>query len=454
MNKYFRFSARAVTTCYVLFSLLALACFSIPLWVAWQEFVEQDWRHILHADSERLQRICDEEGIAALSRSIESRVGSTQGDSEDIVLLTDASLHRLAGNLTIWPQTVSADFSSGRVVVNLDGRSTQILAKHITLNNGFHLLVAHDINRYRVLENMFIVGLSGSGAIVIFLGVIGGVVVRRSLLAKVKDINQAASAIMQGDLSHRLPHNGEEDELGILVETENRMLEQIEQLMDGVRNVSNSIAHDLRTPLAELRSRLEELALGRPEEEWVMVEIEGAISDVDRVIAIFNALLRLVEIDSGARRSGFASLNVTELVEDVVDFYLPAAESHLRSLSFEKTPSLTLSGDALLIVQAVGNLIDNAFKYVPKDGTVKITCGRTDNGAIFIEVSDNGPGIAAHEISKVQERFYRCDASRASAGVGLGLSVVAAVGKLHGGKLELSDNMPGLRAVLVLRTTE
>ncbi|MCI1016752.1 HAMP domain-containing protein [Herbaspirillum huttiense] len=449
MNRLFKFSARTVATCYVIFSLLALAAFATPLWYAWQEFVEQDWRHILHADSDRLQRVFDEEGVDALSRRIESRVGAIPGGSEDIVLLTDEKMQHLAGNLDAWPVEVSPIASSGRFQVDINGNRTRILARHLVLNGRFHLLVAHDINRYRLLENMFIVGLAASGTIIILLGIAGGVAIRRSLLAKVKDINQAASAIMQGDFSHRLPHHGGENELATLVQTENLMLAQIEQLMNGIINASNSIAHDLRTPLAELRSRLEGLLrVQRGDAD----EIEGAIEDVDRVIAIFNALLRLVEIDTGARKAGFTTVDVAAVVADIADFYQPLAESLGKFIDHRPSGPVLLRGDSLLLAQAVSNLIDNAMKFVPVGGTVTLSCVQVDEGRVLVRVSDDGPGISDAELPKVQQRFYRGDTSRATPGVGLGLSLVASVARLHDGSLELSNNHPGLRAVLILRT--
>ena len=448
MNRLFKFSARTVASCYVVFSLLALAAFATPLWYAWQEFVEQDWRHILHADTERLQRVYDEEGVDALSKRIDSRVGAIPGGSEDIVLLTDQNMQRLAGNLPSWPDEISKVASSGRFVVDINGSNTRILARHLILNGRFHLLVAHDINRYRLLENMFIGGLAASGAIIILLGIVGGIAIRRSLLAKVKDIDQAATAIVRGDFTHRLPHHGGESELASLAKTANLMLDQIEQLMKGVINASNSIAHDLRTPLAELRSRLEDLARQEKNSE----EIEGAIEDVDRVIAIFNALLRLVEIDTGARRAGFTTMDAAAVVADVCEFYRPLAESTGKIIDHRPSGPLRIKGDALLLAQAVANLIDNALKFIPIGGKVTLSCVQLDDGSVLARVSDNGPGIPDVELPKVQQRFYRGDSSRSTPGVGLGLSLVASVARLHGGSLELSNNHPGLRAVLILRT--
>ncbi|WDZ95817.1 HAMP domain-containing sensor histidine kinase [Herbaspirillum sp. WKF16] len=451
MISFFRFSARTVSVCYVIFSLLVLLCFATPLGYAWREYVEEDRSRILHADTLRLQRVFKEQGIDALRLAIGTQVGTNASGSEDIILLADAALARQAGNLPRWPQSINTVPGEGRYSLDIDGRTTRTLARHVILDNRYHLLVAQDIDRYRLLENLFIYGLGSAAAVIILLGAAGGLLVRRSLLSKVKDINIAASAIMQGDFSHRLPHSGGEDELAVVVETENKMLAQIEQLMDSVRNVSNAIAHDLRTPLAELRSRLEELLLTRPDSERTFADIECAIADVDRVIAIFNALLRLAEIDTGARRSGFRPIDIATIVDDVADFYLPLAESKQRFLRVERMQHLPLKGDPLLLTQAIGNLIDNALKYSSDGGLVSVTCRRSQDGMLLVEVSDNGPGIPSDELSKVQERFYRCDASRATPGMGLGLSVVAAIAKLHYGRLELSNGDPGLRALLFLK---
>ncbi len=241
-----------------------------------------------------------------------------------------------------------------------------------------------------------------------------------------------------------------EDELNTLSHTINGMLDQIEQLVHGVRNVSNSIAHDLRTPLAELRSRLEELSLIRPPPEQAYAEIDGAVADVDRVMRIFDALLRLAEIDAGMRRSGFVSLDASDLAASAVEFYEPAAELKDIELRFNAAGPVLVSGDPVLLAQALGNLIDNALKYAPKNGIIEVAVRRLEDGSAEISVADNGPGISAAEKGKVVERFYRGDASRGTPGVGLGLSLVQAVAKLHGSTLELLDQAPGLRVVMVI----
>jgi signal transduction histidine kinase len=217
-----------------------------------------------------------------------------------------------------------------------------------------------------------------------------------------------------------------------------------------VDSLFNAIAHDLRTPLAELRSRLEELLVTRPAPGELFAGLETAVADVDRVIAILNALLRLAEIDSGAHRSGFVQVDMAKVAAEAAEFYQPVAELKGIRLSFESAAAQTVAGDPLLLAQAIGNLIDNALKFAPQNGRIAVATARRPDGAVEIVVSDDGPGIPEAEKPRVSQRFYRGDASRGTPGAGLGLSLVEGVAKLHGGALELADNGPGLRAALVV----
>jgi signal transduction histidine kinase len=321
---------------------------------------------------------------------------------------------------------------------------------HVTMLGRYNLLVGRDNRLFAPLEKRFWYGLAGAIAVLSIAGILIGVITRRALMSRVESIRQTISAIIHGDLKHRLPTHLKDDELNTLSRTINGMLEQIELLVHGVRNVSNAIAHDLRTPLAELRSRLEELALIRPPAAETFQEIDGAVADVDRVIRIFDALLRLAEIDAGMRRSGFVPLDVADLAATAVEFYAPAAELKNIALTFHSDGPLPVSGDPVLLAQALSNLIDNALKFAPANGAIDVAVRRRSDGAGEIAVSDDGPGIADAEKAKVMERFYRGDASRGTPGVGLGLSLVQAVAKLHGYALELTDRDPGLRIVLSL----
>ncbi|MES2104970.1 MAG: HAMP domain-containing sensor histidine kinase [Pseudomonadota bacterium] len=449
MIKSLRFSALTVACSYVAVSLVVLAAFAAPLWYAWRETVEEGRIRILRADMQRLTDVFHQQGIAALASAIDVEVGTQPAGANEFVLLTDASLSRLAGNLRKWPDEIPNSPGMHTLSIDVDAQPVRVALVRAALPGGYQLLVGNNVTKYKSLENLFLYGLACSAGIVLLLGILGGLLVRRTLLAKVRDINQAAAAIMQGDFSHRLPAYGGENELDTLVQTQNRMLDQIESLIDGIRNVSNAIAHDLRTPLAELRSRLEELSLIRPEPEQTFTEIENATADVDRVIGIFNALLRLAEIDTGMRRSGFVEIDASTIASEAAEFYQPVAELLDITLTFSSTGPLELLGDPLLLAQAIGNLIDNALKYAQKNGKLAIEASRNQEGSIEIAVCDDGPGIPMEEKHKVLERFYRSDASRGTPGVGLGLSLVAAVAKLHGGTLKLTDNHPGLRAVLV-----
>jgi signal transduction histidine kinase len=444
-----RSSALTLSVGYIGLGLAALALFAAPLWYAWRVTIQEGRNEILQSDALRLTEVFRREGAPGLISYINTRVGM-QIAGERQLLLADAALKPLAGNLAAWPANVPAKAGTYTVRFELDNRMTDVAVVHALLAGGYHLLVGRDTARYAPLERRFWYALAGAVAILSVLGAFGGILIRRALMARIHGIRQTVSAIIQGDLSHRLPTHRSGDELNTLSRTINGMLDQIEQLIHGIRNVSNAIAHDLRTPLAELRSRLEVLALTKPSAEHTFAEIDAAVADVDQVIRIFNALLRLAEIDSGLRRSGFVPVDVAAVAAAAVEFYQPAAELRGTTLSLEIAGPAPVRGDPVLLAQALGNLIDNALKYTPRDGTIMVAVRVGDGGSVEIVVADSGPGIPDTEKPKAVERFYRGDASRCTPGVGLGLSLVDAVARLHGSELNLEDNHPGLRARIVL----
>jgi signal transduction histidine kinase len=449
VTKLIRSSAFSLALGYVALGLTALALFAAPLWYAWQVTIKEGRVEILTTDAVRLTDVFRREGADGLKGFIDTRV-RLQIVNDRILLLTDASLHPLAGNLSAWPQTVSTEPGNYNVQLDLGEHGLQSALVHVATLGQYKLLVGRDNLFFQPLQTRFWYGLTVAVAVVLLAGLLVGVITRRALLVRINRIRQTIPAITHGNLKHRLPTQLNDEELNTLSQTINGMLDQIEQLVHGVRNVSNSIAHDLRTPLAELRSRLEELSLLRPSTEETYSEIDGAVADVDRVIRIFDALLRLAEIDAGMRRSGFVSLDVSDLAANAVEFYEPAAELRNIELTFRSDGPLSISGDPVLLAQALSNLIDNALKYAPENGAIEVAVQRISDTAAEISVSDNGPGIEAAEKGKVVERFYRGDASRGTPGVGLGLSLVEAVAKLHGSSLGLRDQSPGLRVVLTL----
>jgi signal transduction histidine kinase len=444
-----RSSALTLSVGYVALGLAALMLFAAPLWYAWRVTIDDGRIEILQADAQRLGEVLAHEGESGLRALINTRL-SMHIPSERILLLTDASYRPLAGNLPAWPAALPEAPGAYTVGVTLKGVRTRAVMVNAALPGGYYLIVGQNVTRVASLERYFWYGLAAATAVLSVAGLLGGLLLRRALMSRIHSIRQTVSAIIHGDLHHRLPVRQQGDELNTLSQTINGMLEQIEQLVHGVRNVSNAIAHDLRTPLAELRSRLEELSLTRPESERTYAEIDAAVTDVDRVIRIFDALLRLAEIDTGMRRAGFTRVDAAAVAAAAVEFYVPAAELRGISLSAGGGGPAWILGDPLLLAQALGNLIDNAVKYVPDGGCIIVAAQARTDGVVEIGVSDNGPGIADGEKSKVVERFYRGDQSRGTPGVGLGLSLVQAVARLHGSALELLDNEPGLHARMVV----
>ena len=447
MPRMIRSSAVSLALSYTLIGLIALILFAAPLWYAWQGTIREGRAEILQADAQRLGDAYRREGLDGLKIFIDARV-RMQIAGDRILLLTDGALRPLAGNLAAWPRVPTAP-GNYRITVDMGPSGIQTLLVHVTNLGPNKLLVGRDNRLFAPLEQRFWYGLAGAIAVLFFAALLVGSITRRALLSRINSIRQTVSAIIHGDLKHRLPTHLSDDELNTLSLTINGMLEQIELLVHGVRNVSNSIAHDLRTPLAELRSRLEELALMRPPPEAAFAEIDGAVQDVDRVIRIFDALLRLAEIDAGMRRSGFVTVDVADLAANAVEFYAPAAELKNIKMTLHAAEPSKVGGDPVLLAQALSNLIDNALKYAPENGAITVDV-RRHSGGVRIEVGDDGPGIADAEKQKVVERFYRGDASRGTPGVGLGLSLVQAVAKLHGSAVELTDGHPGLRVALVI----
>lgn len=274
-------------------------------------------------------------------------------------------------------------------------------------------------------------------------------------VTKPLEVNELAARIATHLQLHALQRLQERQNARLQHEvSERRRAEQeLVESIDSVRNVSNAIAHDLRTPLAALRARLESVLIRALPPQEVLDEVDAALGDVDGVIDMFNALMRLAEIDAGVRRSGFVTVDLAQVASEAVEFYLPVAELRGIALALDVDASaagpLAAEGDPQLLAQAIGNLLDNAIKFSPVGSTVTVAAGRA-GAELALAVRDHGPGIPEPERPRVIQRFYRCDQSRATPGVGLGLALVAAVAQLHRGRLDLADNAPGLAATLVM----
>ncbi|HEC29792.1 MAG TPA: HAMP domain-containing protein [Gammaproteobacteria bacterium] len=389
----------------------------------------------------------DMDGLGGLIEVINERL-SRKPTGSSIYLLTTAINTRIAGNLNRWPATPAGKDGWLNFRLENAGHNKKEIhlarARSFTLTGNFHLLVGRDIYELEETQQRIIRTLIVGFAITLVLGGVGGFVLSRRVMKRLEAINTTSREIINGDLSRRIMMQHSGDEFDSLAGNLNTMLDRIEELMEGVRRVSDSIAHDLRTPLARLRNRLELLRTEQEKTRQDPTLTEQAMNDADGLLKTFNALLRIARIETRQHREAFSETDMGALLHDVVELYEPLAEEKDQSLRLQVDTSVYMQGDRDLLFQAMTNLLDNAIKYTPQQGQIDITLGQ-QAGCGVISIADSGPGIPEDERQSVFQRFYRLEKSRTTPGSGLGLSLVAAVAGIHGMTLKLEDNQPGLR---------
>ncbi|HEX4293636.1 MAG TPA: HAMP domain-containing sensor histidine kinase [Rhizomicrobium sp.] len=394
--------------------------------------------------SEQYQRL----GLRGLADVVMSR--SANG-GPGLYLLLDRAKQPIAGNLDGMPQNVNKQGAEvefdyeRRVEGNLQRRRAR--GRLFQLMGGFELLVAQDVHERFLTEKLFSTTLPWTVGLMLLLGLVGGGLMSRNMLRRLDQINRTAGDIIAGDLSRRVPVTRTHDEFDVLAESLNRMLDRIQRLMSGVREVTDSVAHDLRTPLTRLRNRLEDTLRHQGADSPQAGEIEAAMRETDQIITTFNALLLIAEADSGVMRGAMARIDLVPIADDMAELYAPLAEENGVTLEIKPAGATVIEGNRSLISQALANLIDNAIKYTPQGGHIAVSTTMTPQGA-DLTVADTGAGIPAEQRAHVIERFVRLESSRNSPGTGLGLSLVAAVARLHGARLTLDDNAPGLKATI------
>lgn len=376
---------------------------------------------------------------------------------EALYLIVDARGSVLGGNLDRRPGAMPdqkgwLDFEFHRRT--LEGAELHAArARGVELIDGTFLIVGRDVQALKGIESLITTSLVWALVITIALGLIGGIIVSRNMLARVDEINQTSRNIMRGDFAQRISVTGSGDELDQLAENLNAMLEQIEKLMTGMREVTDNIAHDLRSPLNRLRTRLEMAMTGDMSPSLLRQELERSINDADLLLGTFNALLAIARAEAGSHKDNMARIDLSALVEDTVELYQPVAEDAGFECRADIAPALELFGHRDMMAQAMVNLLDNAIKHgcatSERKPSLAIEVKRV-GATLSISVTDNGPGIASEDRQRVLDRFVRLEASRNTPGSGLGLSLAAAAAKLHGGSLVLEDAVPGLRAVMRL----
>ncbi len=439
------------------FAVFAVSVLGVLLFVYWMsaDFVERQTQATLDAEIAGLAEQYGQRGLSGLVQIVAARSAGDRGDGM-LYLVTNRDGHPLAGNITGWP--AGTPVAPGPVAFNVEvkdndkGRTGKRPAQGalIVIPDGFRLLVAHDISDAALFRERIKLTLMWSGLAALGAGLIGGAVLSRKLLARVEQVNRTAERVMEGNLSDRVPLSGAGDEFDQLAANLNNMLDRIERLMSGMREVSDNIAHDLRTPLARLRARLELSLLGAADPATQSEAVRAAIDEADRLLATFNALLNIAEAESGAGRDRAEPLDLAQTARDAAELYEPVAEEKGCALKLDVEPGIMIRGDRHLLSQAVANLLDNALKY---GGGEVLLSAHQKEGRAALEVSDCGPGIPEAERDTVFDRFVRLEPSRSTPGNGLGLSLVRAVARLHNGTVALGAahqdlGQPGLKVRL------
>ncbi len=355
----------------------------------------------------------------------------------------------VAGNLASLPQSPpDAGVTWSSVIRSHEGED-EALFRETSLSDGTRLLVGHHLGELDNFRTMMVEAILWAGLGSLLLGAGGGFLASRMVLRRLDALTQGAETIRRGHLAHRMPRDGSQDEFDRLAETLNSMLDQIDTLMSGMRSVANNIAHDLRSPLTRMRAQLERAVVRGGTSEELGETCERVLAEADDLLATFNALLSIAEAEAGLGLIESEEIDLSRLAVDVADLYEPLADEKGITLAVSGNANLKANGSRELLFQALSNLVDNAIKYSHARSHITITWG-ADPGGRFLEVADTGPGIPDGDHARVRQRFVRLDASRSTPGNGLGLALIDAIARVHGGTLVLANANPGLRARLIL----
>ena len=426
-------------------------------------FVDDETKRTIAAEADGLSEQYAQGGIRRLGFVIEHRA---REPGSSLYLLTNFAGESLAGNVARLPPGVldrPGFVETPYETIDNSSDDRRALARIFVLPGGFRLLVGHDLRDRARINGLMVRALAISLIVLAVLGALGGLFVARRVLRRIDAMSNASRAIMAGDMSERLPVSGSGDELDRLAENLNNMLARIDSLMAGMREVSDNIAHDLRTPLTRLRNHAEAALRLEGDKKDYRAALERTIEESDNLIGIFNALLMIARAEAGADRAQMNDFDVGEATRAVAELYEPAAEEAGATLKTAIEPGIIVRGNRELLGQSIANLLDNALKYgspepmlalaaptAPGAGAEVGLSVRRVGGAVEIAIADRGPGIEAADRARVLDRFVRLEGARSRAGSGLGLSLAAAVAHLHGGAMRLEENMPGLRVVIAL----
>ncbi|MEC4749414.1 HAMP domain-containing sensor histidine kinase [Methylomicrobium sp. Wu6] len=442
-----------LSTLYLGLFLCSFLAIGITVYFLTHHTLEQQLKSNIDSEVNRLKAEYETGGSPELITEINELLDSNSQYSKKYGLVNQQG-ELVAGNFSDfklaegWQTLVAAESKN-----NNEEEHPELMAHVIVLPNRLWLGVGHDSEYIEETGEAIIQSFLWGVVLVIALGVASGFYISRTFLKKIAGITQSAQAIIAGDLSHRLAVSKNQDELDKLALLLNRMLDKIAALIENVQQVSNDIAHDLRTPVSRLKFRLEEALKANLSKTQYHERIASALAEVDTILDTFAALLRISQIESQSRRSGFKVVNLSDVVVSVADALIPVAEEQGKIIATDIEQRLEIYGDKDLLTQLVFNLLENAILHTPEH--TRIAASLKSSGLnLELIIADNGPGISEAHRQRVFQRFYRLEQSRTTAGNGLGLSIVAAIVDLHQGSIAMADNRPGLKVLVDLNSIQ
>jgi signal transduction histidine kinase len=435
-------SARVIGLSALMTLAIIAAAFTLT-YISATRILEEETAEVVEAELRGIVESVDLRDPRTLVAAIRDRA---RGESEAVYLLADGDGRKLAGNLNAWPPGVAMDGSwiNLRVTRTSTGQEIEIGARAYLAPYNTRLLVGRDLKAQRGFQ----AALTEAGTVALIAAVLlaaaSGFVLNRLVMRRIGDIDRTARAIVAGDLAHRIPVRPGEDEFSQLAVTLNGMLERIEALVTELRTVTESLSHDMRTPLTRLKTSIQRAADADLNAQVRREALGQAADEADRILASFSAIIDIARAEAGMARDQFTGVDLVEVVRDIYELHLPLADEMGVKLSFDADPSVKVRGHAQFMAQLVSNLVDNALKHGGQGKAIEMSV-RAVGGNAELTVADNGPGIPAGQRDTALKRFGRLDASRTTPGSGLGLSLAATLARMHDGELLLEDNAPGLR---------
>ncbi|PXV61596.1 Signal transduction histidine kinase [Dyella jiangningensis] len=434
---------------YGLLLLLSVALIAAVFYVGTAGLLKSNIDEQLRSHTRQLVQEEQQRGMDALTGDIHDLLTDNQDSDTEIYLLLDAHGRKTIGNLTAWPASaVAGDGMHELEVSRLDRHAASRLLSH-RFADGSVLLVGRDMQDVRTLEHRIVVAFGVGGMLALLLAGGGALLFRTQLQRQLKAIHRTTTEVAAGRLDRRIAVGRSRDEFAIVARDVNDMLDEIERLMDSTRQVSNAIAHDLRTPLGRVRAALEQALRSPQRDARLPRDAQYAIDEIDGLITVLDKMLQIAEAESGVRRGHFEALPLDALLGDLAELYQPAAELRSISLQWMVEGAACVMADRHLLAGVLANLLDNAFKYAG-EGALVVMKAQPMGEWVHISVQDDGPGMPDAALARATERFFRVDSSRHQRGNGLGLSIVAAVVSLHRGRLTLENTHPGLRVAIDL----